>query len=161
MTSSTQNNINDINYSIAMQQDILENSQSINNVLTTAKNVRAVFHTHYENMNTGNHGLASLICEILTDNGAIFPAGTEQTTLRGIAISGSMFISDIIAEVEKRFTYGSIRYPYESIHQYLSVKMFKKGTIGKIQLFNLEDKNRHYCNPKCCKPRTKIYLVQK
>ena len=141
---------------IALQREILASSHDINNVLTTASNVAPVFHTHYANMESGKHGIATLISEILAEREAIFPAGVELTAFRKIAIAQAMFASEIIAEVQARFAAGSVRYPDSTVHCYLSTFMPKKGTIGKIKLTNAEDKPR-----KCDKPRVKFYLVQK
>ena len=107
-------------------------------------------------MESGNHGIATLISEILAEREAVFPLGVEKTEFRNIAIATSLYAKEIIAEVQSRFATGSDRYPDSSVHCYLSTFMAKKGTIGKIKLTNAEDKPR-----KSSKPRVKFYLVQK
>jgi hypothetical protein len=86
---------------------------------------------------------------------AIYPADAPLTESRKEAIEGSMFTQDIINQVKLRFTAGSIRYPEKTIRAYLSVVMFKNGTVGKIQLKTTEDAAR-----KCPKPRCKWYLIK-
>ena len=146
---------NAVSSAISMQSEILESEKDINNVLSTSKQVGPLFHTHYVNMTSGKNGIETLITEILTDCQAIFPQDIENTEFRKIAIAASLFASDIISEVQARFASGSIRYPYETIHQYLSIFMFRKGKVGKIKLTNNEDSDRT-----CCKPRTKWFLIQ-
>ena len=147
----------------SMQRDLLGNAQDIGNVLTTAENVQPAFMPHAFNMVTGLHGVANLIADILTEREAMFARGIESTELRKVAIAASMFASEVIAEVQARFAAGTSRYPYETIHMYLSVfmnhenKHALKGlpSVAKIKLTNAEDKPRP-----CYKPRTKYYLVQ-
>lgn len=146
--------LTEVNAAIAMSNDILRNSQDINNVLTTSKKVKAVFHTHYADMESGEFGIEQLIVKIMREHGAEFVKGVETTELRQIAIAGSMFISDIETEVQKRFTAGSIRYPHDTIKAYMSAYLLKNGKVGRIQLTNNEDKNRT-----CCRPRVKWYLI--
>ena len=141
---------------IGMNREILSGSQDINNVLTTSSVVSPLFHTHYVNMETELHGISNLIAEILTEREAVFPLGIENGEFRKIAIASSMFADEIIEQVQSRFASGSVRYPYTTVHQYLSVFMFRKGQVGKVKLSGAEDKPRH-----CCKPRCKWYLVQK
>jgi hypothetical protein len=139
---------------IAMSREVLSNSQDINNVLTTSQQVKAVFHTHFADMETGECGIENLIARILREREAQFPKGVESTELRQIAVAGAMFTDEIVTEVQNRFTAGSVRYPKQTVKAYLSVFMAKSGKIGRIQLTNSEDKNRT-----CCKPRCKWYLV--
>ncbi len=150
---------------IAMSPEILSNSQDINNILTTSGQVRAVFHTHYVNLETKDKGIADLICQILKENGSVFPKDCEQTELRGIAIAGAMFTEEILTEVWKRFSAGSVRYPKQTVKAYLSVwlstdsqpgdkKMLnRKARVGKIKLSSSEDSERE-----CDKPRCKWFL---
>ena len=141
-----------------MQNDILTATQDINNVLTSG-NVSPVFQGHVFNMETGKHGIENLIIEILTKNGAVFAAGVETTALRKIAIGKCMFADEVLTAVQKHFTAGSTRYPYSTIHSYLSVFMSGKkgnGKLGKIKLSGVEDDTRE-----CCKPRCKFYVVEK
>lgn len=139
----------------SMSVEITAASREINNVLTTANSVSPIFHTHYTNMTTGEHGIATLIAEILTENQAVLPLGTENGEFRKVAISASMFASDIIAQVQSKFSDETKRYPVATVLTYLSVFMFKKGTVGKIKLLGVEDINR--TSPK---PRVKYYLAQ-
>ena len=143
---------------LAMSREIVQGSQDINNVLSTSKVTRAVFHTHFVSMDNSLFGIADLITSILTDNGATFPKGIEKTALRGVALSASLTTEEVMHAVERRFTAGSIRYPLQTIKSYLSVFMSKgkKATIGKIKMSNAEDANRS-----CCKPRCKWYVIAK
>lgn len=140
---------------IGMSQEVLSNSQDLNNVITTSQTVKAVFHTHYVNLAQGDYGIKDLLTRILREHEACFPKGIETGELRKVAIAGAMFTSEVISEVQSRFTAGSIRYPVQTIKAYLSVFMFKSGQVGKIQLSNAEDKERE-----CCKPRCKWYLIE-
>ena len=137
------------------QGAILGLTQELNCVLTKAENVPAIFHGHYANIRTGKHGAIALISEILTDKGATFEPGIEHGDLRQIAIAGSMFASEIKAEVFRRFSDDSKRHPGHSVNQFL-VNGCNKGIFGKIQTFANEDEDRH-----CDKPRTKYYLILK
>lgn len=152
----------------AMSGDILDNFRVINGYAKVAHTTRNIFHTHFLDVATGECGIADLIRRILRENNSVFKAQVkndsgelipiESSELRPIAIAGSMFTSEIIAEVQKRFTAGTIRYPAKTIKAYLSVHLAgEKGdhTVGKIQLFNHEDSQRD-----CSKPRCKWYLVQ-
>lgn len=139
---------------IALCEIVLANGKDSNNVLT-ASGIPPVFQTHVFNANTGKHGIKHLIAEILTANEAIFPEGTENGQLRSVVLSASMLASEVKDEVEKRFSAGSSRYPYATVHQYLSVFMVKQGMVVAVQMTNEEDKDRH-----CCKPRTRYYLKQ-
>ena len=113
------------------------------------------FRTHYVNAKTGAKGIEQLIVSILNKNGAMAIVGIESTNHRQIAIkTQSMFANDIISAVRKEF--GTDRYPDATILQYLSVTMFKAGIVGKIQLSNVEDKNRN-----CFRPRNKFYIIIK
>lgn len=134
--------------------NVLENGKDANNVLTVA-GVSPVFQTHVFNVETGKHGIKHLIAEILTEAEAVFPEGAEGTELRPIVIAASMLADDIKAEVERRFSAGSTRYPYATVHQYLSVFMVREGMVCKFQMTAKEDAGRH-----CCKPRTRYYLKQ-
>jgi hypothetical protein len=138
---------------IRLCANVLENGKDANNVMTVAS-VPPVFQTHVFNVSTGKHGIKNLIAEILTEREAIFPIGAENTELRPIVLAASMLASEIKDEVDRRFAAGSTRYPYATVHQYLSVFMVKEGTIGKVQLKNKEDANRH-----CNKPRTRYFLI--
>ena len=133
---------------------VLANGQDANNVMTVA-GIPPVFQTHVFNVETGAHGVKNLIVEILTEREAVFPSGTENTELRPIVLAASMLASEVKAEVDRRFAAGSSRYPYATVHQYLSVFMVKEGTVCKFQMTTKEDSERH-----CCKPRSRYYLKQ-
>jgi hypothetical protein len=150
MTTQDQKN------SVEMQSALYSNTQDINTVLTSSGEVRPVFHGHYFQMGTKLFGIQGLITEILTERGASFPAGIENTELRQIAVASAMFTQDIIDEVIRRFTAGSIRYPEKTIRATLSVTMLKLKTVSRVKLTSAEDKKR-ICN----KPRFKWYLVSK
>jgi len=139
---------------IAMSREVLSGLRDLNNIETTSGIVPNIFHTHFVDLATGEKGIADLICRILREREAIFPLGAEQTELRQVAIAGAMFTDAILAEVEMRFTAGSIRYPAKTVRAYLSVHLGKSGKVGKVQLTNLEDKPRP-----CCKPRCKWFLI--
>jgi hypothetical protein len=158
------------NLAIAMAPEILQNSQDINGALTETGKVRAVFHTHFADVSNDIYGIEKLIADILTQAQAVFPRGIESTELRTIAVAASLFTQDIEDEVIRRFTAGSIRYPLQTIKNYLGA--FGKGKVIKIQLTNAEDSNRNSeenkarriakgKNPICLKPRCKWYLIDK
>jgi hypothetical protein len=140
----------------SLTSETLSACQDINNVLTTSNITSPIFHTHYTNLATGKHGIAELISEILTSNGAIFPKDIANTEFRSLGIAASMYVHEIEAAVQSIFTAGSVRYPSATIKTYLAVFMLKKGIIGKIQLTSKED-----CNRTSKKSRTKYFLVQK
>jgi hypothetical protein len=151
---------------VAMQCDLLSNTQDINNVLSTANNVSPLFMGHYFNMESGEHGIETLIMEILRSNDSVFKASVsfdskgkhehyKDNSLRSVVIAHSMFTEDIIFQVQSRFTAGSKRYPYVTIHAYLSMFMQKAGTVGKVKLTNAEDKPRP-----CFKPRCKWFIIE-
>jgi hypothetical protein len=158
---------------IALQREILSGSQDANNVLTTSGQVGPLFHAHYTNMETAENGIANLIAKILKENGSNFPLNIANSEFRNIAIAGSMFASDIFAATQLEFSAGSIRYPYETIHAYLSVfmspdnkhKLAGLPRIGKIDLTSNEDYNRPAVMGKDgkkrkTKPRRKWFLIQ-
>lgn len=134
--------------------NVLESGKDANNVMTVA-GIPSVFQTHVFNVETGKHGVKHLIAEILTEAGAVFPEGIENTEFRPVAVAASMKAEDIKAAVDRHFAAGSSRYPYATVHQYLSVFMFKEGMICKFQLTSKEDNGRT-----CRKPRTCYYLKQ-
>ena len=143
------------NDAIAMQREVLENEKDINNFLSVSNKVGPLFHTHFIDMETGNNGIANLILLILAEKEATFKKGVELTEDRGTAINLSLFASEIIEEVKNRFSNTSKRYPYKTIHAYLSIMLFRSGKVGKIKLSNAEDKERD-----CRKPRTKWYVIK-
>ncbi len=142
---------------IGMSREVLANSQDINNVLSTSNVVKAVFHTHFVSMEQDLAGIADLISAILREREAVFPLSVSapDNALRPIAIAGSMFTHEIMAEVQNRFAAGSKRYPLQTVKNYLSTYMPKAGKVGKIQLKGHEDTSRP-----CPKPRCKWFLAQ-
>lgn len=123
--------------------------RDLNHMLTNTGK-KPVFQAHY----TGKKdGLMGLLIEIFESAGAVFPDGIESTDLRQIAVSKALFLSEIIAQVEKKFTAGSSRYPMQSIKNYLS--FFGKNIFKVIKLTNEEDKNRPGK-----KPRGKWYMIE-
>ena len=141
---------------IAMQAALFDNTKDINTVLTSSNEVSPIFHGHFFQLEENLFGIQGLVTQILTEKESVFPAGVENTELRQIAIAGSMFTQDIIDEVIRRFTAGSIRYPEKTIRATLSVTMFKLKMVGRVKLTSSEDKSRP-----CNKPRFKWYLVAK
>lgn len=139
---------------IAVSREVLETSRDINNVLESAGNVHKLVMAHYINLKTGEYGIERLIESILKANSAVFLANVGSTELRAVAIASSLFASEIIDAVQTAF--GKERYPYATIHTYLSHFMVKSSKIGKIKLSNNEDSNRT-----CCKPRQKYFLLEK
>jgi hypothetical protein len=139
---------------VSLGRELLSTAQDTNNVLTTAT-VPSIFQGHYFNLETESHGVIALITEILTEHEAIFPLGVESTEFRKTALATALTAEDIMSEIQNKFTAGSTRYPYETIHQNLSIVMFRSKKVGKIRMTNAEDKPRP-----CNKPRCKWYLVQ-
>lgn len=135
--------------------EILAGEKEIAHVLTTAQ-VKPLVQPHYTNLANGNNGIEALISEILIDHGAVLPLGIETTELRTTAIATSLYMEQILSEVQQRFSAGTSRYPKATVATYLSVFMTKKGIVGKIQLKGKEDPNR--TSPK---PRAKYFLVAK
>lgn len=138
----------------ALAREIVDTARDKNNLLSSSGNVHYFVRDHYVDTASGTYGIESLISAILKENNAIFPAGIEKTEFRKVAIASAMFASDIIESVQEAF--GKDRYPYATIHSYLSHFMNKNGKIGKIKLSTFEDSDRP-----CCKPRIKFYLVEK
>ena len=122
------------------------------NHVYTKKGISPVFQNHYVTDNA--YGIQMLILEILENNGATFELGShENSAMADIIIAASLFTSQIWENKENAFG-GSWRYPLATIQHYLSVYMPKKGTIGRIQLSNDQDKDRPAGNDK---PRCKWY----
>jgi hypothetical protein len=131
-----------------MSREIVDSSRDTNNLLASGE-IHFYVREHYVDPSTGTYGIESLIRNILKANGSQFPAGVEDTELRGIAVAGSMFSSEIIAKV--RETFGADRYPDSTIYQYLW--KYAKG-IRKVKLSSAEDSSRT-----CPKPRCKYYAI--
>lgn len=141
---------------LPLSRDIVEMSRDANNVFKSAGNVHKFVRTHYVDMETGVYGIERLIAKILSERSAVFPKGIENSEYRSVAIASAMFASDIIKVVQT--TFGEERYPYATVHTYLSNFMTKQtcqNKVGKIHLSNAED-----CDRKCCKPRVKYYLLE-
>ena len=155
-------------FAVSISDKTIETCKEINNTLTIAE-VRPHFQTHYANAKLDIFGIMDLVRDILRDKQAELPRGIETTELRNIAIAASLFTSEILAEVQVRFSAGSTRYKMQSVKNCLSCygssKTYSKGpkagqlmgdgSICRIKLSNDEDQPR-----KCAKPRCKWYRVQ-
>lgn len=130
---------------------ILETSQALNATFAV-RQVDLCYRTHYANTRTGDCGIEDLICRILSDAGAVFPADIAETEYRALAISASLFVKEIEEKVRQHF--GDNRYPPSTIAAYCST-LSKR--IGKIKLINPEDAGRP---SEACKPRRKYFLIQ-
>lgn len=140
---------------IALTEETIEACKAVNNTLTVAE-VSPFFQAHYANAQIDVYGVMGLVRDILREAQAVFPRGIEATALRKIAVSASLFTSEIIDEVQRRFAAGTTRYQPQSVRNCLSTYGKQDGTIGKIDLTPKEDQPR-----KCKMPRSKWYLVQK
>lgn len=138
---------------IELSGETIEACQAVNNTLSTA-GVRAHFQAHYANAQLDVYGVLALVRDILREAQAEFPRGIETTELRKIAVSASMFTSEILAEVERRFAAGGFRYKVQAVKNCLSTYGKQDGTIASIKLTNEEDQPRE-----CSKPRFKWYRV--
>jgi hypothetical protein len=139
---------------IALSEETIEACKSIANTQTVA-GVRPHFQPHYANAKIDVFGIMGLVRDILRDKQAEFPRGIENGALSHLAIAASLFTSEIIAEVQARFSAGTTRYRPQSVRNCLSTYGKEDGTIGKIDLTPSEDQ------PRPCKiPRTKWYRVQ-
>lgn len=140
----------------SLAREIVDTARDKNNLLESAGNVHLFVRDHYVDVETGTYGIESLIASILRSRNAVFPMGIESTEFRKVAIGAGMFASEVIAEVQE--TFGKERYPYATIHSYLSHFMTQaksQNKVGKIKLTNGEDSTRT-----CCKPRVKYYLIE-
>lgn len=137
-----------------MSRELIDKTMEIN-ALIKDYGVPLKFRGHYVNYANGDRGLEMLIARIFLDKKAIYSRGVEKSPERFFAISGSLFIEEIIREVRKEFGYD--RYPDYSIYTFVSVLMPRWGVVGKIKLSNGEDCLRH---KKICRPRTKFYLIR-
>lgn len=142
-------------FAVSQSNEVIETCKAINNTLTTAE-VRPHFQAHYANAQLDVCGIMALVRDILREAQAEFPRNAHTTELVNIVIAASMFTSEIIAEVEKRFAAGSTRYKAQSVKNCLSTYGKQDGTIAKVQLTSAQDQPR-----KCCKPRCKWYRVAK
>ena len=118
-----------------MQETLFDNTKDINTVLTGSGEVSPIFHGHFFQMETNLYGIQGLITEILRARGAEYKAkDLAASDLKNVIVATSMLTIEILAEVERRFTQGSIRYPEKTVRATLSVTMTKLGKIGHIQL---------------------------
>lgn len=139
----------------AVAREIVDTARDKNNLLNSAGNVHLLIRDHYVDTKNGIYGIESLIASILKSHGSQFPKGIELGEFRKVAIAASMFASEVISEVQNAF--GKDRYPYATIHSYLSYFMTRNGKLGKIKLSNAEDSTRP---SDICKPRTKFYMIE-
>jgi len=123
------------NEAVAMQAETHSISQEVNTVYASSKMVPPVFHAHYVNMETQEHGREGLIKNCLRQK-------------------GECFTDTILEFCKEEFTKYGIRYNKHSIECCLS-DLAKRGLIGKIKSSNADD----YFRP-CCRPRNKWYLIK-
>ena len=165
-TETAETLVNEIDSAIALSEEVLATSRDTNDILTASYQVRPVFMTHYVNLRNDTTGIADLITEILTDNGAIFPLGTENTELRSLVVATAMLHDEILAEVEARFSAGTSRYNTNTVRPYIGSFMrhdrvnkegqiIAKATVASFPLTNKEDSARE-----CNRPRSKYYLIK-
>ena len=139
-------------FAVAASAEVMEATQANNNTLTVAE-VRAHYQGHYANAQERVYGILMLVADILSKHDAEFPRNAHTGELRKIVAAGSMFTSEILAEVEKRFAAGGLRYKVQAVKNVLST--YGTEFIAKIQLTKTEDQPRN-----CDKPRCKWYLIQ-
>ena len=139
-------------FAVAASSEVMESTQANNNTLTVAE-VRAHYQGHYANAQERVYGILMLVADILSKADAEFPRNAHTGELRKIVAAGSMFTSEILAEVEKRFAAGGMRYKAQAVKNVLST--YGTEFIAKIQLDKNEDQPRT-----CDKPRCKWYLIQ-
>jgi len=142
-------------FAVSQSAEIVETCKAVNNTLTIAE-VRPAFQAHYANAEIDVCGIMALVRDILRNAQAEFPRNAHTTELVNIVIAASMFTSEIVAEVEKRFAAGTTRYKVQSVKNCLSTYGKADGTIAKVQLTSAQDQPR-----KCSKPRCKWYRVAK
>lgn len=130
---------------------ILETSQALNATFAQ-RQVDFAYRTHYANTRNGDCGVEDLICRILSDAGAVFPAMIGETEFRPLAVTRSLFVKEIDERVRQHF--GDDRYPLSTVAAYCST-LSKR--IGKVKLTNTEDFGRPR---EACKPRRKYFLLQ-
>lgn len=171
MMNDTNINNDGATMAIALSAETVQACKDIATTLTETKVVRPVFMPHIADAQNDICGIQSLISDILTQAEAIFPRGIEATELRPIAVAASLTTQSILTEVERRFSAGTTRYPYQTVRNYLSV--YGKGTFGQIALSNAEDSDRNNADNVawrkahgaktgiCLAPRSKWYLIDK
>lgn len=114
--------------------------------------VDLMFRNHWTNVQTGQHGILELICQILREAKAVFPEFNETTENRSQYVNRAMLAPAIIAKVRESF--GPERYPDQTILQYLSCESHNRGKIGSVQLKGFEDTTRT-----SKRPRKVFYLI--
>jgi len=129
-------------------------------------NVNPAFRPHWTDLETGRHGIKWLIARILEEAGCIMPAVSfpdrrcdlteEQANLRGEYLAKSLTSEQVIARVRGAYVPGELRYPDNTIVQYLSCIEHNKGAIESFRLFNKETKEAY---GQGAKPR-RYYLVK-
>ena len=138
-------------FAVAASSEVMEATQANNNTLTVAE-VRAHYQGHYANAQERVYGILMLVADILQKKDSEFPRNAHLTALRKTVVGGSTFTAEILAEVEKRFAAGGLRYKAQAVKNVLST--YGTEYIAKIQL----DKNEDQPRP-CDKPRCKWYLI--
>lgn len=151
---TTETITNEQETAIAMSREILQNSRDINGFQTATKQVKPLLMCHIADAENGIFGVRGLIIDILKVNGSTMPKGCEKMEMRAIAIASAMFTSEILAEVQRRFSNGSTRYPLQTIKNELGYFMEKKGLVVGIRLTKAEDKGTGK------KARVKWYLPE-
>ena len=153
--NDTLNTPNDIAaHAIAMSDTCVEASVDLNNCLVETGKVKAHYGAHYANAAIEVCGIVALVMDVLRDKQAVFPRHLEQLEeARPAVIACSLFTSDIVSEVQKRWP-NNLRYKPQAVKNVLST--YGKQFIVKVQLTKEEDTPRP-----CSKPRAKWYLIQK
>ena len=142
---------------IEMSAEVLAGQQDINAILASNPEAPVWAEGHYANQAAKLYGAEQLIADILRNNGAVFPASVGESEYRSAAIGAAMFASEIQAAIQERFTAGTKRHPYFSVHTFLCQHLANKKDgdplkVGRIRLTYAEDKGR--------KPRIKWFLIQ-
>jgi hypothetical protein len=139
-------------FALSVSAETMQAVQAANNTLTVS-DVRSHFQGHYANAQERVYGILMLVADVLAKHDAEFPRNAHTGELRKIVAAGSMFTSEILAEVESRFAAGGMRYKVQAVKNVLST--YGVEFIAKIQLTKTEDMPRE-----CDKPRCKWYLIQ-
>ena len=129
-----------------MAETIVDTSRDLNNVLSTGE-VKVNFYTHYVDAKNDIAGIEDLMRFILENNGAKFPADSQNSALRPIVIAGAMFLGDIKRECERAF--GKERYPLSTLRVYIS----RMRDVQTITLTKAEDTGSK------TRPRRKYFLA--
>jgi hypothetical protein len=139
----------------SLAAECLADSIDKNHIFSEAHNVKILCMQHYVDMSRSDNGIESLVGKILQDHEAHFELGAEFSPDRAFVLNKAMYSHEIIREVLKTFSKGSIRYPAKSIRTYLSIYLRKKGLVQSIELSPEEDKGRF-----CKKTRLKWYWIK-